>query len=297
VTKLKLTVAATALAAWVAALGGVASCQPTSIEQDAGGVSTGASTGTFVRFVHLSLAVPALELCFARNGGALVGPVFRALLPVDRGSDAAPTGGIALGQASSYVELPPGTYDLRFVAAGSHDCAASLIDVSLPSLVPGAVMTMAITGAIGGVGDAAFTLRPVIDETTAPPTRAGLRFVHLAPGAPALDIGVGTPGSGDYRPLVQNLRFGETSAAPSIGTPIAIDALGYLEVAAVAYARITAQISGDGGVEIAEGANLVVGNGAAGSVYVVGGADALRFVGCLDAPSAGMLGPCALLAR
>ncbi len=297
----KARLAASVLVVWVGALayGGGAACESGAANADAGG----ATPGALVRFAHLSPGAPAVDICIGARGlpGSFVGPMLRRLLP-ETDADASPTGGIQYSQVSSYFELPAGTYDVRFVPAGARDCTTSPIaDVNtLPPLVAGAPATIAMMGEIAGVGDAAFALRSFTDETSAPPTRAALRFVHASPGLPPLALGVGSSAAGNFEHLAWNLRYGESTASPSVRANIAVDDAGYLEVGAVVYARVSAHASADASGDDVVGTNLVVGQGAAGTVFVIGdatrGAGALRFLTCNDAPTTGMLASCAVLA-
>jgi hypothetical protein len=157
---------------------------------------------TKLRFVHASPNAPAVDIGI--GGGALFTSVF---------SD------ISYGQAASvangYVTTAPiDGAEISARAHGSLDDALSIKPAALPA---GALAT---AFAIGLVGDATTPLRVLLCIDNAAPTgllsscavvggtpeRARVRFAHLSPDTPAVDICLAPTGTGAFTaPLLKTL--------------------------------------------------------------------------------------------
>jgi hypothetical protein len=124
--------------------------------------------------------------------------------------DIAPVGGdpiitdLAYGQNSSYLNVPPGSYELEVRAAGSPDAVVTLPPLDL------AAGTSSSAFAVGSLEDGSFTVVPALDASI--PTTAQLRILHGSPDAPPIDVVVnGTRVFG-------NLPFGLSS--PYLTVPV-----------------------------------------------------------------------------
>lgn len=166
-----------------------------------------------VRFAHVAPNVPAVDLCVrpasAPDGGYL-GPIFRASRP----------GGIAYGQVSQYFEGAgaAGTSSLRVVRGGGG-CDAALADgvrdvVTAMPLACRAQVTLALVGTPDGTGDLALRVRvmPELGDADREPTRALVRFAHMAPDLGAVDVAVEPPGF----TLWSDVRYGAVGVASAL---------------------------------------------------------------------------------
>lgn len=124
--------------------------------------------------------------------------------------DIAPVGGepiitdLAYGQNSSYLNVPPGSYELEVRAAGSPDAVVTLPPLDL------AAGTSSSAFAVGSLEDGTFTVVPALDASI--PTTAQVRILHGSPDAPPIDVVVnGTRVFG-------NLPFGLSS--PYLTVPV-----------------------------------------------------------------------------
>jgi hypothetical protein len=140
-----------------------------------------------VRVAHVSPGAPAVDFCLARHGTTqFTGPIL---------ADAGRAAGLSYATVTRYFEVDAARYDVRLVAPGAASCAQPLAGLDdftrLPELTDGASATIAAEGALGGQGDAAFTLRAYADDAEAPPGQASLRLVHASPGTPPVDAGTG----------------------------------------------------------------------------------------------------------
>src|SRR5688572_17970920 len=84
------------------------------------GSSTGGSGGedagadmAMARVAHLSPDAPPVDFC-VDGGSGFIGPVLKG---------AGDTDGLAYSEVTSYLPLPPGTYDVRIVAPNADGCA------------------------------------------------------------------------------------------------------------------------------------------------------------------------------
>jgi hypothetical protein len=186
-----------------------------------------------VRIAHLSPNAPPVDVCLRAASApdfAGISPVLFSFRP-----------GLAYSRVTRYLQVPAGAYVARVVAAGARNCNASLAglpDFPLPALPDGVTATVAATGLVGGTGDTEFGLTPLIDD---PQVAAGgaarLRFVHAAPGVPAVDVGAL---GASFSSLFSNVSFRGTAPSPYVTLP-AIGAPGV---------QIAARVSGTNPISV-----------------------------------------------
>lgn len=181
-----------------------------------------------LRVAHLSPDAPAVDVCLAPAGsGSFTGPVLE---------QAGGVAGLSYAQATRYLEVAAGNYDVRVVAATAADCSSPIVPDTLGATLPeGAAVTVAATGlAAPGDGQPGFALVPFVDETQVGAGKAKVRFVHASPGTPPVDVGAGSGAS--FTPLFTAVPFGEVDAdrAPN----------GYLETDPLSDATISARATG-----------------------------------------------------
>jgi hypothetical protein len=185
---------------------------------------------TSVRLVNLISDAPAFDVCLRSHGPDPAAPFDIGPLLESHGLAA----GLAYPEASGYVSIVPGTYDLRVVAAGAPDCATRLDGipdrVDLPALDPRGHASLV---AVGSLAKSFFALDVHSDEVTAAPDRAKLRFIHDTVAAPAFDVGMGAGGS--FTTLFAAVPFRSAGAA---------DPNGYSDVAPSEDATLVLRIAG-----------------------------------------------------
>jgi hypothetical protein len=181
-----------------------------------------------LRVAHLSADAPAVDVCLAPAGTErFAGPVLE---------QAGGAAGVAYGQATRYLEVDPGSYDVRIVAATATDCATAVVpDTTGVALESGRTITVAATGlAAPASGQPAFALVPFVDETQVGAGRAKVRFVHASPGTPPVDVGAGSGTS--FAPLFTAVAF------PTFDADLAPN--GYLDTAPLSGATLSARATG-----------------------------------------------------
>jgi hypothetical protein len=107
--------------------------------------------------------------------------------------------GLAFGETSDYSNLPPGQYEVAVTPAG--ETSPRVIEATL-TLTGGMKYTVAAVGALADI-------EPLVlaDESSTPAAgMAHVRFVHLSPDAPAVDVALA---GGDV--LFGNVAFKEAS--------------------------------------------------------------------------------------
>jgi hypothetical protein len=148
------------------------------------GDNTGPGGGARVRVVHASPDAPDVDVLL---------------------DDAEVLGDVPYLTASDYLDVPAGTLNLKVNAAGT---ATTVVDAGL-SLVDGTDYTVIASG----LADA---IEPIVlqDDNSAPAAgNARVRAIHAAPGAPAVDIYITTPGADltTAIPLLTNVQFGDVA--------------------------------------------------------------------------------------
>lgn len=141
----------------VAAAGAVAAIEPVVLVDDNSAPAQGEAK---VRFVHLSPDAPAVDI-YAEGAGVIVP-------------------GAAFKDASGYLGLPAGTYDLQVRAAGTETVALDLPGVSIDE---GTVYSAFAIGLLQG--EPALTAKLTVDSTAAPAQQAA-----PATGLPSTGQGV-----------------------------------------------------------------------------------------------------------
>jgi hypothetical protein len=175
-----------------------------------------------VRVAHLSPGAPAVDFCLAPAGtGEYAGPVLAGAGAAD---------GLEYGKVTKYLDVAAMQYDVRLVAPGSKDCAASLgglPDVTnLPELTDGAIATIAAEGHV--VGTVPFAVKAYIDEGQVTFGKIKLRFIHASPGTPNVDVGLG--GGVAFTPVFTNVSY-------AAGNP-------YLETTPIQHGELSARLTG-----------------------------------------------------
>lgn len=107
---------------------------------------------------------------------------------------------VAYAQASDYLKVAAGKRRVEVRATGT---SADVIDVK-PDFAKNRFYTVIAANDLASITPLLFQ-----DDHTAPASgQVKVRFIHAAPGAPAVDIYVGAPGSGTAgTPAVTNLAF------------------------------------------------------------------------------------------
>ncbi len=124
--------------------------------------------------------------------------------------DIAPVGGdpiitdLSYGENSSYLNVPPGSYELEVRAAGTTDAVVTLPPITLDA------GTSSSAFAVGSLEDESFTVVPALDASI--PTTAQVRILHGSPDAPPIDIVV------NGARVFGNLPFGLSS--PYLTVPV-----------------------------------------------------------------------------
>jgi hypothetical protein len=129
--------------------------------------------------------------------------------------------GLSFGTISGATQVPAGTYELDFTAAGSAVVAASSDAINIEA---GGRYLVTATGFLSRSGDEAFRVIAVDDEFPIAGTDALVRVIHAAADAPAVDLGP------LYGPVVHPILFAELNYGDStVATGSALDA-GTLEL-------------------------------------------------------------------
>jgi hypothetical protein len=107
---------------------------------------------------------------------------------------------------TSYADLPTGTYNFKVVPTGAN--APVVIDATLP--IDGALdYSIAATDILSEI-----TPQVYIDDNTLDPANARVRFIHLAPNAPNVDIGLAGGGATLFPDVQFQENAGYISVAP-----------------------------------------------------------------------------------
>ncbi|MDX8291768.1 DUF4397 domain-containing protein [Metabacillus indicus] len=107
-------------------------------------------------------------------------------------------------EISDYLKLPTGQYRVDVYQAGTTN---GPVQSEMYMLLPGITYTIAAAGNLNSI-----RLLPFVDKTFVPAGEASVKFVHLSPDAPAVDIAVK---NGDI--LFSNVQF--TQATKNVKVP------------------------------------------------------------------------------
>lgn len=131
-----------------------------------------------LRFLHLSSDAADVNFCLVKAGADAIGPLVE--------------GGLSYLQASAFGSpVAPGNYSVLVVAGDAEDCS----DPDAPSFGPfplgdGESLTFAAIGLVAADDATAFDIARYNEALEFPAAGSStLRFIHAAPGAPAVDIG------------------------------------------------------------------------------------------------------------
>jgi hypothetical protein len=119
---------------------------------------------------------------------------------------------LAYGQATDYLSLAEGTYNLQIRPANAAPDSAPVFETGNLTIPGGATITALAAGLIGSTAaDSSFRVLPLVEDFAAAGAgNAIVRIVHASADAPAVAIDVGNDGT----PEIENLgRFAETGAA------------------------------------------------------------------------------------
>lgn len=119
---------------------------------------------------------------------------------------------LAYGEASEYLEVDAGTYNILVRAAGSGASSEPVFETGDLQLVDGDVITALAAGLLASEDPAdEFRVLPLLEAFETPASgNARVRVVHASPDAPAVDIDVGDDGTSEITDLD---RFEDTGAS------------------------------------------------------------------------------------
>jgi len=270
---------------------------------EAGGpeADAGAPTQSLVRVANFTAGAPAAgyDVCLAPAGTtSWMGPMLSTAFPA--GSLGANGSGVTFPSVTQYFPVPPGTYDLQLVAAGSG-CDQGVIAVTngLPTLAVGSRTTFATVGDAQPTGnDAALKVLAFQDEQSAGAEGAALRIINAIPSMGYVDVGTGSLASNTFSPLAVYVAFG--TAGTRLADGGAPDGDGYALVAPWSGVELSAHPSGTT-TDAVTGSNVSLAAGSATTMVLVGGGNGIappQFLACTDsAPVQGALSACSLVAR
>ncbi len=230
------------------------------------------------------LAVPAVDVCLSPRGlGQFQGPVLAGgnlfFVPDGGAPDDAtiqasfPTGddaganGVAFAQLSTYASIPPGPYDVRFVAANAPDCSQPVAPdlLNAGSFASSTLTTVAIYGLQmpTAPSTAVSTMAMVDDATLTGTSKVAVRFVNALAqlpwpdgttvDAPVVDFGTGQALDGSvastFKPVFIGVPFGgisdknQTQVATQSATA-SVDGHGYGSINPLSMSGFSAHRSG-----------------------------------------------------
>jgi hypothetical protein len=283
-----------------------------------------AAPEAFVRLAHWSPDGPAVDVCF-NPAGSSFNDQTPALAQVvtnttdDAGTDAATLSlvdggdggayGLTFPQVSTYLIIPPGTYDMRIVAAGSTDCSTGLVaDLTGVTLAMNTYTTVAAVGDVSPAsGDQALKLVSFADDVTAPSAQISVRFINASPAADLAQADLGTGSivgnGGAFAALFTGVTFGTASAAAATDAG-PVDANGYLANQPFAGATLSAHATGSAQDTTIAQDDVAVDGGQAATVVLINGSSnptastAAKLLLCLDqddSTNAALLATCSVI--
>ena len=180
-----------------------------------------------IRVIHASPDAPAVDVWV--NGAVAIS-------------------GLAFGEATDYVELAGGDYDIAVTPAGG--AAADAVIEATVTLEAGMAYSVAAVGQVANIEPLV-----LVDNLAAPETgKAHVRVVHASPDAPNVDVAVaGGP------VLIEDLAFKSDSGylpvdamsydlevRPTGTEDVAIDIAGFDAMAGTVYSVFAIGLAGDG---------------------------------------------------
>lgn len=123
---------------------------------------------------------------------------------------------LAYGQASSYLAVDEGSYNIQIRAAGSPATSSPVFETGPLALGDGVRVTAVAAGLLGSADPAdRFRVLPLVEGFTGSSATAHVRIVHASADAPTVAIDVGDDGSAEIDALA---RFADTGAG-GVGLP------------------------------------------------------------------------------
>jgi hypothetical protein len=236
--------------------------------EGAGGEGGGAVGNAQVRVAHLSPDAPAVDFCLLPEGGPAVGPVLQS---------AGVNAGLAYPNVTGYLPVAAGTYGVRLLSADAVSCddALGIPDFAGITVSENTNYTVAATGMVGPTGnDKAFDLEVYVDSLDVPAGQISVRFIHLSPDTPNVDVGLGS--GPDFSPLFNNVSYG------SVGQVAGGD---YLQTAPLSGVTLSARATGTVSDALVL-PGVAVPAGAVVTAFAIGNLDgnpaALRALVCVD---------------
>ncbi len=209
--------------------------------------------------------------------------------------------GVTFPRVGRYVTLAPGSYDFRVVAAGSPDCSVSIVDaIGVPAIATNQHLTIALVGAVSPQGaQVPAQIVSFMDDVSPVAGQAQLRFINAAPAATVVDFGTGSLRAGNFMPLASDVLFGQTAVGAGISDGGAPDTNGYLTVAPLMRAVLSAQAVG-AMTDLTTASNVTMAAGSVDTITIVNGAGTSatpQMLLCRDnAPAEGTMSSCSVLA-
>lgn len=152
--------------------------------------------GAMLRVVHSSPDAPEVDI-YAEG---VADPLIRSL---------------GYLETSAWLELDAGMYNVQIRAAGADAQSTPVYETGLLTVTEGAEITALAVGLLGGSGDSAFRVIPVIEEYQDPGAgNAAVRIIHGSADAPAVAIDVANDGAPE---ITDFLRYADSGSA---GVPL-----------------------------------------------------------------------------
>ncbi len=279
-----------------------ASAEDSGGGDDAAGEATAVPpTQAFVRIADWAPDAPGagFDVCLAPTGTAnWVGPLLADDL--DAGTlGQGGANGIQFPWVTQYLGVPPGQYDLQLVTAGSTDCTAGVIPVTigLPDLALGSHTTFAAIGDVRATGnDPSMKIAAFSDDSAGTSGSAAVRFINATPAAAAVNVGTGDERSDTFSEIFQAVEFG-TAASLDVADGGTIDSNGYATLGPL-FIEFSAQAVGTT-TDIATAAHVTIAAGGVFTMALINGENGglpPQFLLCSDngTPSGGQT-PCQVL--
>lgn len=239
-------------------------------DQGAGGDGAGGGSvgNAEVRVAHLSPDAPAVDFCLLPEDAPAVGPVLQSV---------GVSAGLSYPNVTGYLPVPAGTYGVRLLTADALTCDDALGIADFPGITVSENVnyTVAATGMVApSVNDAAFDLEAYVDNLEVAADKVSVRFIHLSPDTPNVDVGVGSGAS--FSPLFSNVAYG---AVGQVGGG------SYLQTDPLFNVTLSARATGTKGDALVV-PGVAVSGGAVVTAFAIGNLDgnpaALKVLVCVD---------------